>query len=239
MAEGAKLLDEALRAGIGVDTVYLDQNQAGPEHRGLAERARAAGAAVFETQAGVLQKVCDAVTPQPVAAVLAMVHVPLESLPLEGLTVVGVGIQDPGNAGTVIRSAAASGSGAVVFCEGAVDIYNPKTVRASAGALFHLPLVAGPPPEAVLDHLGARGVARIATVARGGVDHDRMDWTARRALVLGSESHGLPAALETRVDDRVSIPMPASVESLNVAMAAAVLCFEAARQRRAASRGAA
>lgn len=238
VAEGPKLLDEALRAGAMVDAVYLDARDAGAEHRELAGRAAQAGATVMEVEPGVLQRACDAVTPQPVAALVTMGHVPLESLSLAGLTVICAGVQDPGNAGTIVRSASASGAAAVVFCAGAVDIYNPKAVRASAGTVFHVPLVAGTETAEVLDHLGARGVPRVGTVARGGRDHDAVDWTGPTGLILGSESHGLSGDLEARLDGRVTIPMHAAAESLNVAMAATVICFEADRQRRAA-RGAA
>lgn len=234
VAEGPNLLEDALRAGAPVDTVFIDPAEARDRERDLAQAAGQAGASVLEVAPDVLARACDAVTPQPVVAIVAMRHVPLESLTTSGLTVVCVGLKDPGNAGAVVRSATASGSAAVVFCEGAVDIYNPKAVRASAGSVFHLPLVVGPRPEDVLDELGGRGVTRIGTVARGGRRHDQVDWTADRALVLGSETHGLPHALGGRLDDQVSIPMHYGVESLNVAMAAAVLCFEAERQRRAA-----
>ncbi|HET6963928.1 MAG TPA: RNA methyltransferase, partial [Acidimicrobiales bacterium] len=237
MAEGPKLLEEALRAGAPVEVVYLEGRAAGDRHREVAEAAARAGASVLEVEAGVLARACEAVTPQPVAAIVSMRHVALESLPLDGLTVVGVGVQDPGNAGTVIRSASASGSCGVVFCAGAVDIYNPKAVRASAGTVFHLPLAVGGEAGDVLDHLGARGVARLGTVVRGGRDHDGVDWTRPAALVLGSESHGLPGSLDSRIDGQVTIPMHQAAESLNVAMAATVICFEAARQRRAAGRG--
>lgn len=237
MAEGAKLLEEALRAGRPVEAVFVDGAAAGPEHHDLAERAAGAGAAVVEVEPGVLERVGDTVTPQPLAAVLPFLHSPLEDLEPGTVVVVCAGVADPGNAGTIIRSSLASGGGGVVFCAGAVDMYNPKTVRASAGALFHVPLVSGSHPGDTLDALGRRGFRRVATVARGGVDHDRLDWTGGAALVLGSESHGIEAGLDGRLDARVTIPMHPAAESLNVAMAATVICFEAARQRRAAHRG--
>lgn len=233
VTEGPKLLEEALLAGAEVELVFLDAADATDDLRALAERAAAAGAAVRELAPGVLGRISDAVAPQPIAAVVAMVDRPLQSLPAEGLTVVCAGLQDPGNAGTVIRSASASGVGAVVFCEGAVDVYNPKAVRASAGTLFHVPLAVGPDAEEVLARYRTLGVTTIGTVVNGGVAHDDVDWTAPAALMLGSESQGLVEALEGRVDRLVTIPMAAGAESLNVAMAATVICFEAARQRRA------
>lgn len=188
----------------------------------------------------MLSKACAATTAQPVAAVVEMIHRPLSGLAgtRPDPVVVCVGLQDPGNAGTVLRSAAASGAGAVVFCEGAVDVYNPKAVRASAGALFHVPVVAAAPAGETLDELARWGLRRIATVANGGRPYDAADLARPCALILGSEGHGLPAELGDRLDEAVTIPMVTSTESLNVAMAASVVCFEAARQRRtAAGRG--
>ena len=233
VAEGPKLLEEALLAGAPVEAVFVDPATATEAHRELAMRAVRVGASLHEVQAGLLDRVCDAATGPPVAAIVAMVDVPLDSAPVDGLTVVCAGISDPGNAGTVVRSAAASGSGAVVFSAGAVDIYNPKTVRASAGTLFRLPVVAGDGQDtgAILDYLEARGVVRVAAVARGGRPHTAHDWTGPTALVLGNESHGLAGDFESRIDATVTIPMESTVESLNVAMAATVLCFESARQR--------
>ena len=169
------------------------------------------------------------------AAVVDMVDVPFNHIDIgrEGPVLVGVGIQDPGNAGTIIRSAAAAGAAAVIFCSGSVDMYNPKTVRSSAGALFQVPVVAGDGAEEVLAELGRRDVNRMAATAAGGRDHTGVDLTAPTALVLGGETNGLPPALLDLVDGQITVPMVPGTESLNVAMAATVLCFEAARQRQA------
>lgn len=238
VVEGPKLVGEALDAGAAVETVFIDTG-AGDTHRHLAERASARGARILDTAPGVLTRACDATTAQPIAAVVEMLHRPLDDLAVAGPdpVVVCIGLQDPGNAGTVLRSAAASGAGAVVFCSGAVDVYNPKTVRASAGALFHVPVAADAPAGRVLDEMGNWGLRRIATVARGGRPYDRVDLAGPCALVLGSESRGLPAELAGRMDEQVTIPMISATESLNVAMAATIVCFEAARQRRVRTDG--
>jgi TrmH family RNA methyltransferase len=172
------------------------------------------------------------VTPQSIAGVVSMLDVPLSSVtgarPL--LAVACVEMQDPGNAGAVLRSACASGAGAVVFSAGSVDVYNPKTVRSSAGALFRVPVVAGEPQaEDVLDELGRWGLRRVGAVVAGGLEYTEEDLAAPLALV--------PPALGSRLDGCLSIPMAGATESLNVAVAAAVICFEAARQRRAAGAG--
>lgn len=231
MAEGPKLLDEALRAGAMVETVLVAESHAVTLGDRL-ERASQSGARIIMVAAGVLERASGTVSPQPVAAIVEALHIPLDEVDLTGLAVVCAGVQDPGNAGTVVRSAAATGVGAVVFCGNGVDVYNPKVVRASAGALFQVPVVCAGTATEVLDQLGTRGVRRVASAARGGREHDRLDWSVPSALVLGSESQGLAADLDGLFDERVTIPMAPDVESLNVAMAATVICFEADRQRR-------
>jgi TrmH family RNA methyltransferase len=144
-----------------------------------------------------------------------------------------VSVQDPGNAGTLIRSAEASGAAGVVCCGNSVDPHSPKVVRSSAGAIFGLAIAEGDDPVEVLGALGARGRRRIGTAATGGDAPDRIDLTGPVALVLGNEARGLSADLSSHLDGAVTIPVSGpAVDSLNVAMAGTVLCFEAARQRR-------
>jgi TrmH family RNA methyltransferase len=143
-------------------------------------------------------------------------------------------VSDPGNAGTLVRSAAAAGVDAISLGSGSVDAYNPKVVRASAGALFAVPIVEGSPTVEILERLGAGGLRRVGAVARGGTALDDLELTGPLALVVGHEVEGLGSL---PLDDLVTIPMSAATESLNVAMAATVVCFEAQRQRRAAGHG--
>jgi TrmH family RNA methyltransferase len=110
-------------------------------------------------------------------------------------------------------------------------VFNPKTVRASAGALFHVPVVAGGDPAGVLDELGRASLRRLGTAARGGQAYTDVDMTGPVAIVLGNEAHGLSADVAGRLDGSITIPMAGKADSLNVGMAAAVICFEAARQR--------
>jgi TrmH family RNA methyltransferase len=149
------------------------------------------------------------------------------------LVVVCVDVRDPGNAGTVARSAWASGADAVVCCEGSVDLWNPKAVRSSAGAVLHVPIVAAGPAAEALADIGAWGLVRWGTASAGGDDYAVANLTRPCALVLGNEAGGLRLdELEGKLDGLLSIPMARGAESLNVGMAAAVLCFEAVRQRR-------
>ena len=233
--EGETLVAEALDAGVPLEAVFVAP-EAGSVPS-VVERARAAGLRVHELAPGVLQRVAETVTPQPVLAVAPWMDVPLEVVSTLTPVVVCVDVRDPGNAGNVLRSAEAAGAGAVVFCTGSVDVFNPKTVRSSAGSLFHVPVVNGGEPVAVLEWMGRQGFRRMGTVARGGRPYDEVDLTTPVAIVLGNEASGLPASLDAVLDLQVTIPMVGRSESLNVGMVGALMCFEALRQRRRATPG--
>jgi len=236
LVEGATLLDVALDAGAEVSLVVRDGEVPLTEDvAALAERAAHAGARLVELAPGAMAKITDTVTPQPVASVVARRPVTLEALVGDGPPalpiIVLVGVSDPGNAGTLLRSAEAAGSAGVVFCAGCVDPFRPKTVRASAGSIFLVPVVEGVEARLVLAALGDHGVPRLGTVARGGVALDQAALAGPVAIVLGNEAHGLPEGLERVLDEVVTIPMSGRAESLNVAMAGTLMVFEAARRR--------
>ena len=216
-----------MAAGVPVEAVYVDA---------AAEiEPPQVDAPVHLLAPGVIDRIADVVTPQPLMAVVPLVDRPLSDLRDSDVLVVCVDVRDPGNAGTVMRSAEAAGVDGLIFCDGSVDVYNPKTVRASAGSLFHVPVVVGGDAVAVLDEIAGWGLSRMGTAARGGQDYTSVDLTRPSAIVLGNEANGLPAEVEERLDVTLTIPMVGRSESLNVGMAAAVLCFEAARQRRGSS----
>jgi RNA methyltransferase, TrmH family len=239
VAEGAELVRSALEAGTPVESVYVspdgDHDQA---TQVVCRQATAAGARVFPLAAGVLERVADTVTPQPVLAVLPMLDEPPFGSAMwqagpASLVVVHFDVRDPGNAGTVLRAADASGSKAVVYAGDCVDPYNPKTVRASAGSLFHVPFAVRHDARAVATELQRMGFRTLATVVRGGEDYAGLDWSVPTAVFLGNESSGLDPALSDALSGSLAIPMAGRAESLNVGVACAVLCFEAFRQRRA------
>lgn len=230
VVEGATVAAVAIGAGAEVEAVYLAPS-AGPAEEAVAEAAVAAGARRFELAPGVIDKVADTVTPQPLLAVVRQPPPRPELVAASSFTVVLAGVRDPGNAGTVVRSAAAAGAQLVVATLGTVDLFNPKTVRASAGAVLQVPLVTGVEPSSLLGDLGAAGVRRIGAVVAGGQVHHTLSWLAPVAIVLGNERSGVDPLVAEHLDGLVTIPMPGPVESLNVSMAATVLCFEVARQR--------
>jgi len=241
VAEGAELLRAALRVGAEIESVYLAPEGAeDPVTRETCDRALAAGARLFPLAPGVLERVADTVTPQPVLTVLPMMVDPEPSVPdpaSHPLVIVLVDVRDPGNAGTVLRTADASGVGLVVFSGESVDPYNPKTVRASAGSLFHVPFRVQDDPAGLAGSLSGRGYRTLATVVREGDDYAALDWSVPTALFLGNEASGLGPDVLEAMSGAVGIPMAGRAESLNVGVACAVLCFEALRQRRSLSGG--
>ena len=232
MLEGPRVVASALDHGATLETVYLApaaERAFGP----LLERVRAASVRVVDLKEGVLERVGSTVTPQPIVAVAPVRTGRLDALPPTGFVLVLAAVQDPGNAGTLLRSAEGSGAAGVVFCGNSVDAHNPKVVRSSAGAIFGTSVVEGDDPVKVLEDLGASGRRRLGTTATGGVAPEALDLTIPLAFVLGNEAHGLAPVLVERLDATVTIPLARPlVESLNVAMAGTVLCFEAARQHR-------
>ena len=238
VVEGVTLLAEALAAGVAVESVYVAPGgHEGPSAAAVLS-AHTAGARVYDLAEGVLERIAGTVTPQPVLAVLPFVGVGLEELSEATLLVICVDVRDPGNAGTVLRSAEAAGVDGVVCCDGTVDMYNPKCVRASAGSLFHVPVVAGGDALTVLQQIGGWGLQRLGTAVSRGQEYTQANLRRPTALVLGNEARGLPVApLDRVLDGVVHIPMSGRGESLNVGMACAVLAFEAARQRRLPAAG--
>ena len=235
MLEGPRVIEAALDRQTHLTEAYLGYG-ARTAFASIVARLEAAGVPTVDLKEGVLEKIGTTRTPQPVLAIAPWHPTSLEDLLNDpdraGLVVVLVDVADPGNLGTILRSAEAAGASAVVITGTGVDVRNPKVVRSSAGAVFGLPVVEAPHTEGAIDALQARGVHCFGAIAAGGELPDAVALGHDAAVVMGNEAHGLNAAVIARLDGTVTIPMAGVAESLNVAMATSVLCFEAARQRR-------
>jgi len=241
VVEGPVLVGEAVAAGWRCDAQFV----AAEADRVTSPGIEGAGP-VFELAGGVLDRVASTETPQDPLAVVAIPERDAdELLATAQFAVVLDRVGDPGNLGTILRSAEAAGADLVVLTPGSVDPYNPKVVRASAGALFHVPVV-----EASLEAVAAAGLEVVGTTSHGSTaahveNYTDADLRGRLAIAVGNEAHGLDAeTTEITEADRtgpitrwVTIPHRGRSESLNVAMAATVLLFEAARQRAATPSG--
>jgi len=236
LAEGPQAVREAA-ASSAVHEIF-GTSQGLTRFAALVDTAARSGARVSEVTEDALAALAETVRPQGLLAVCEQQPVPLEKA-MEGgprLVAVLAEIRDPGNAGTVLRTADAAGAGAVVFAGDAVDPYNGKCVRASAGSLFHVDVVRSPDPAAAVTAIRERGTKVFAATGYGDTDLDELAdegaLDAPTAWVFGSEAHGLPADLLALADARVRVPIYGGAESLNLAAAAAVCLYASARALR-------
>ncbi|HEX3900156.1 MAG TPA: RNA methyltransferase [Mycobacteriales bacterium] len=236
LAEGAHAVQAALDSAFVVREVFVTDHAAQREvevMRALAKR----DVVIHTVTDRALRAVGETTTPQGVVAVVASPAAP-EVADHPRLGVVLHQCADPGNAGTVIRTADAAGADLVAFGDGSVDVWSGKSVRASAGSVFHLPLVVGRETRAVVEELRAAGCQILATTATGDGDLDQLTTTdalaSPTAWLFGSEAHGLPDDLLDLADRVVRIPIHGRAESLNLAAAAAVCLYASARAQRLA-----
>ncbi len=226
---GPTLVAEALAVGeVELVEVFLSE----PPEPALAARLDASGVDVFEVDQSVLQKTVDVVTPQPVVATARLPEDSLDRVlaPAEGLVLGLLDVGDPGNVGTLIRACEAAGVRGVLIGSGTADPYGPKTVRASAGSVLRVPVASIADDD--VEELGALGWSVVATVGDGGEPLDAHEWAAATVVLVGNEAAGLSRETVARADGAVTIDHERSVESLNVAIAGALVMFDWRRRAR-------
>ena len=234
LVEGPQAVRELLRHAAGrARAVYLT-DEAAQRHRELVDTAVAAGRPVHRCTEPVLAAMADTGSPQGVLAVAERVDVPLaralDAVGEDGFAVVLTHVRDPGNAGTVLRGASAFGADAVLVSDASVDVHNPKVVRSTVGALFHLPVSVGTPVGELLAACRERGIRLLAADGSGETVLPDAGLTGRHAWVMGNEAWGLPPEVSSGCDARVRIPITRA-ESLNLAMAATVCLHASAAAR--------
>ena len=247
LAEGPQAVSEAFYSRAPVSELFVTA-EARARHADLVSAMADAGIPVHSVSGEVMAELAQTITPQGLLAVCGFVDVPLDQA-LSGpggssgrpaLVAVLASVRDPGNAGTVLRAADAAGAQAVLFSDASVDPYNGKAVRASAGSLFHVPLVAGVRLEQAAGALRAAGLRILAADARGGRTLDDLslaELAAPTAWVFGNEAWGMPEAVLALADESVAVPIYGRAESLNLATAAAVCLYASARAQRGATVG--
>jgi TrmH family RNA methyltransferase len=238
LADGPKAvagaLGTVLDSGLSCVVEVFATPAATEAYAGLRRDAEAAGTPWTPVADRAMAGLSDSVTPAGVLAVCRFLDRPVADILAGGdLVVMAADVRDPGNAGTVIRTADAVAADAVVLAGHSVDPYNPKTVRASVGSLFHLPVALEPAPAAAVSAARDAGLTVLAADGGGEVDLFAADGLLRGpvAWLFGNEAWGLPAELAGLADHRVAIPVPGRAESLNLATAAAVCLYATARAR--------
>jgi TrmH family RNA methyltransferase len=235
LAEGRHLAAEALRSRAPVELFLVSPAlREDAKGRSLLQAIAGSGHPLHETSDSVLDSLQDARSAQPVLALVGFRERQpedlLQALGDRPLIAVAHGIQDPGNLGSIMRSADAAGADALVQTGESADLYHPRTVRATMGSIFRMPATAAS-PDRLLKMLSNLKIATLAADASASSAYHDVDMSRPTALFFGRESDGLPESLVAALDGTVSIPMRNGVESLSVGAAAAVLLFEAARQR--------
>ncbi len=229
--EGVKLLEEALRSGQHPESVFFSESA-----RPLAEKLLPQINARTETLVlpnALFNSMVPSDAPQGVAALLKLRTFSAAQLlerSSDGPLIVAAGLQDPGNLGTILRSAEAFGAAGVFLTEGTVSPYNSKVLRGSAGSIFRLPFLQISSAE-LIPLMRARGIRLLATSSHQGTPLPRISWTPPAAIFIGNEGAGLSRELTRQMDETLAIPHAAQVESLNAGVAASIVLYEWARSR--------
>jgi len=230
LVEGTRLLDDAVSVGFMPERLFYDPSRLSEPLVQTIKHLAAHATIVHDVPGSVIETLADTETPQGFIAIFRFPELPIVVGDIAPLFVVADGVKDPGNLGTLMRSAAAAGAHALFVSRDTVDPYSPKVIRAAMGAHFRLPLrpLNWDSPDPLLLTCGQR----LAAEAGDYPTYDAINWNLPSVLVLGSEATGISERALQHVTGHVSIPLLGGVESLNAAVAGAVMLFEAARQRR-------
>jgi len=234
LIEGPHLAEMALNGGASISTVFVTEAFMNKkEHQGLLRRMAGAAGEIFEVTEQVLGKISYTETPQGITAVVSYHPLKPTELALQhtALIVVVDGIQDPGNLGTIIRTADAAGADAVVLLPGTCDAFMPKVIRSTSGSIFNVPVVYAE-PDALVEWLQEKKIHFAVTEGKAGKDIFSADLSGPLAVAFGNEARGVSSNLKQAADSALSIPIFGKAESLNVAASAAICLYEIVRQRR-------
>jgi RNA methyltransferase, TrmH family len=233
LVEGIKLLEMALQSGARPREAFVCHEQLAPAAMPLLPRLQGAGAELLPVLPAVMQTLAEREAAEGLVATFDLFEATLDDLRLGGndLALVLDRLQDPGNLGTLIRTADAVGAAGVVLIEPCVDPFDPKVVRGSMGSLFSLPIVRSADPAGLFAALRGRGLRAVAADAHRGVDWGDGLWQGGVALVLGNEARGLSPDVALHIDAWARLPIAGRAESLNVAVAGGVLMYNWLRQR--------
>jgi len=237
--EGLRILEEAIRSGLRFSSVFFRESAQDRANRLLPQIGAQVETLLLPDK--LFDSLVPSESPQGVAALVRLKEFSLDDVTERlqvGPIVALAGLQDPGNLGTILRSSEAFGSAGVVLGEGTVSAFNSKVVRASAGSVFRLPIVHGQGKsgtaklEEVSEKLRSQGVRLIATSSHKGTSLDQADLASPAAIFFGNEGSGLPRDLMAKMDEVIAIRHTPQVESLNAGVAASIVLYEAARQRK-------
>ena len=235
LLDGIHLIRDAIAAGVELETIAVASSWKDAEgDTGFLRRAETAGVRFITVSPQVFAAVSPVRSPTGIAAIARRAPVDTRAIcdRRDALVLIAVDVQDPGNLGSMIRAAEAGGMSGVIVCGGSASPFSWKAVRGSMGSILRLPVASGAAVDDAIGCVRRHGGRIVAAAPRHGRDPDAVDWRGSVALVVGGEGHGLADPTVALADDLVTIPMADPVESLNVAVATAILVYAARRQRR-------
>ncbi|MCR4434878.1 MAG: RNA methyltransferase [Clostridiales bacterium] len=231
--EGLRIVEEALEEGADIVRVLVSQEFTGTAAgKALLKNIRSKSIKLFILANSLYREMSDTKNPQGVMAVIKSKPLSLEEIMVKNkFLVILDSIQDPGNMGTIIRTADAADAGGVIVSKGCVDIYNPKVLRSTMGSIFRVPVFLSADLEDTIKIVKSKGIRVCAAHLNGDISHFQLDRSPKTAFIIGNEANGISDEVAALADILVKIPMPGGAESLNASVAAALLMYEAVRWR--------
>lgn len=230
--EGIRFVEEAASAGASIKHCLFSDSLKSERAEQLLAKIRNSSTNMHMVEENIIQDICDTKTPQGIVAVIEKRDYSLDDfLSSSDFIIIVDRIQDPGNLGTIIRTADAANADSIVLSDGTVDPYSPKVLRSTMGSIFHLPLIICTDILDSLNILKSRGFSICAASLDGNTMYYKENYIGKTAIVIGNEGSGIDSNIKRYADKLVKIPMPGRAESLNAAVAAGILMFEVVRQR--------
>lgn len=230
--EGVRFVEEAVMSHVNIKYCLCAYSIKMPRLEELKEKLIEQNINIYSVEDNLLAEICDTNTPQGIAAVIGMEdHMPDNAIGGKDLLIILDRIQDPGNLGTIIRTADAAGAGGIIISEGTVDPYSSKVLRSTMGSIFHIPVVEVPDLKDNINMLKRNGFVVYASSLDMSLPYCSQLFKDRTAIIVGNEANGIEKSIAGCADYNISIPMPGKAESLNAAVAAGILMFEVIRQR--------
>lgn len=223
LIEGKKLIEEAVLSGVKIHDIYISDNSLSLQ---IPEEAN-----IYYVTEDVMKSICDTVTPQGIAAVLDMSpKTEPDFLSLDGLIVALDGLSDPGNIGTIIRTADAAGASCVLMSSACAELYSPKTIRSTMGSIYHIPVFYGLEFEHTLTCAKTAGFSVLSSALNGEGFYDYYPASSKNIIVIGNEAHGIPPRTKALSNALLTLPMRGKAESLNASVAAGIMIYELTRK---------
>jgi RNA methyltransferase, TrmH family len=231
--EGIRFVEEAFMEKSDIVRVFLSDQLSGTRGgKELQQKVVAGGYESYMLSEKLFREISDTETPQGILAILRMKSYELNDIITNNTFVIILdSLQDPGNLGTIIRTADAAGASGIILSKGCVDLYNPKVLRATMGSVFHVPFYFSLNLEETIDILKARGICTYAAHLNGDKHYFNLCLKDNIAIIIGNEANGISDEIASKADALVKIPMPGRSESLNASVAASLLMYEVVRQR--------